>query len=153
MYSGFPCVWNAGDLGLIPGLGRFPGEGKCYPLQFSGLENSMNCIVHGCKELDTTERLSLSLSMYIDSWRTDAMARHHAVVVQMLSSVWLFVTPWTVAHQASLSITMSWSLLKFMSIELMMKSNYLILCCPLLLPSIFPRLSGSFPMSWLVCIR
>ena len=38
---------NAGDLGLIPGLGRFPGEGKCYPLQYSGLENSMACTVHG----------------------------------------------------------------------------------------------------------
>ena len=46
-------------------------------------------------------------------------------------------TPWTAAWQASLSITNSWSLLKFMSIELVMPSNHLILCCPLLLPSIF----------------
>ena len=61
------------------------------------------------------------------------------------------VTPWTAANQASLSFTISWSSLK--SIELMMQSNYLILCRPLLLPSIFPRLSGSFPMSWLVRIR
>ena len=38
---------NAGDLALIPGLGRSPGEGKGYPLQYSGLENSMDCIVHG----------------------------------------------------------------------------------------------------------
>ena len=38
---------NEGDLGLIPGLGRTPGEGKDYPLQYSGLENSMHCIVHG----------------------------------------------------------------------------------------------------------
>ena len=38
---------NAGDLGSIPGLGRFPGEGNGYPLQYSGLENSMDCIVHG----------------------------------------------------------------------------------------------------------
>ena len=38
---------NAGDLGLIPGLGRSPGEGKGYPLQYSGLENSMDCMVHG----------------------------------------------------------------------------------------------------------
>ena len=38
---------NAGDPGSIPGLGRFPGEGKGYPLQYSGLENSMDCIVHG----------------------------------------------------------------------------------------------------------
>ena len=52
----------AGDLGSIPGLGRSPGEGKGYPLQYSGLENSKDYIVHGvAKELDTIERLSLSL--------------------------------------------------------------------------------------------
>ena len=60
--------------------------------------------------------------------------------VQLLSCVWLFVTPWTAAHQASLSITNSWSLLRFVSIELVMPSNHLILCCPLLLPSIFPSI-------------
>ena len=59
--------------------------------------------------------------------------------VQSLSHVWLFATPWTAAHQASLSITNSWSLLKLMSIELVMPSNHLVPCCPLLLlPSIFP---------------
>ena len=50
-----------------------------------------------------------------------------------------FGIPWTAAHQASLSITISWSLLKLMSIESVMPSNHLILCHPLLLPSIFPR--------------
>ena len=59
----------------------------------------------------------------------------------MLSHVLLFVTPWTVAHQASLSIPNSWSLLKHMSIESVIPSNHLILCCPLLLlPLIFPRI-------------
>ena len=58
--------------------------------------------------------------------------------VQSFSCVQLFVTPWTAARQASLSITNSQSLLKFMSIESVMSSNHLILCCPLLLPpSIF----------------
>ena len=58
--------------------------------------------------------------------------------VQLLSRVWLFVIPQTAARQASLSITSSWSLLKLMSIESVMPSNRLILCCPLLLlPSIF----------------
>ena len=58
--------------------------------------------------------------------------------VQSLSHVRLFATPWTAACQASLSITNSWSLLKFVSIESVMPSNHLILCCPLLLlPSIF----------------
>ena len=61
--------------------------------------------------------------------------------VQSLTCVWLFVTPWTAARQASLSITNSWSLLKCMSIELVMPSNHLILCRPLLLPtSIFPNI-------------
>ena len=44
---GKESTYNAGDLGLIPGLGRSPGEGKDYPLQYSGLENSMDCIAHG----------------------------------------------------------------------------------------------------------
>ena len=54
----FSC--NAGHLGSIPGLGRSPGEGKGYPLQGSGLENSVNCIVHGVAESDITKKLSLS---------------------------------------------------------------------------------------------
>ena len=62
--------------------------------------------------------------------------RHSSV--HSLSCVQLFATPWTAVCQASLSITNSWSLLKLMSIELVMPSNHLILCCPLLLlPSIF----------------
>ena len=61
--------------------------------------------------------------------------------VQLLSRVQLFVTPWTAAHQASLSITNSQSLLKLMSFELVKPSNHLILCRPLLLlPSIFPSI-------------
>ena len=66
---GFPCgsagkesTCNVGDLALIPGLGRSPGEGKGYPLQYSGLENSMDCSPWGRKEWDTTERFSLSFS-------------------------------------------------------------------------------------------
>ena len=61
----------------------------------------------------------------------------HFVVIGSLSCIWLFVTPWTAAHQASLS-TITQNLLKFISIELVILSNHLILCCPLLLlPSIF----------------
>ena len=61
--------------------------------------------------------------------------------VQLLSCVQLFVTPWTAARQASLSITSTWSFLKLMSIESVMPSNHLILCRPLfLLPSIFPSI-------------
>ena len=53
--AGKESTCNVGDLGSIPGLGRSPGEGKGYPLQFSGLENSMDCTVHGVTELATTE--------------------------------------------------------------------------------------------------
>ena len=61
--------------------------------------------------------------------------------VQSLSRLWLFSTPWTIAHQASLSITNFQSLLKLISIELVMPSNHLILCRPLLLlPSNFPSI-------------
>jgi len=45
--TGKESACNIGDMGSIPGLGRSPGEGKDYPLQYSGLENSMDCIVHG----------------------------------------------------------------------------------------------------------
>ena len=62
-------------------------------------------------------------------------------LVQLLSCVRLFTTPWNAAHQASLSITNSQSLLKLMSIESVVPSNHLILCCPILLPpSIFPSI-------------
>ena len=61
--------------------------------------------------------------------------------VQLFSCVWLFVTPWTAAHQTSLSITNSWSLLKLIFIESVMSSNHLIPCHPLLLlPSISPSI-------------
>ena len=59
-YLGFPCgsagkesTCNVGDLGSIPGLGRAPGEGNSYPLQYSGLENFMDCIVHGVTKSQT----------------------------------------------------------------------------------------------------
>ena len=75
------------------------------------------------------------------------------VVVQSLSCVLLFVTTWTAARQASLSFIISQSLLKLMSIELMMPSNHLILCRPLLLlPSILPSIRV-FPNESVLCIR
>ena len=73
--------------------------------------------------------------------------------VQLLSHVRHFATSWTAAHQASLSITNSWSLLKLMSIALVMPSNHLILCCPLLFPpSIFLSIRVSYNES-VLCIR
>ena len=71
---------NTGDLGSIPGLRRSPGEGKGYPLQYSGLENSMDYSPWGRKELDTTERLSLSLTV--------KMVR---MIVQSEDHIWLLL--------------------------------------------------------------
>ena len=72
------------------------------------------------------------------------------VAIQLLHGVWLFVTPWTAAHQASLSFIISQNLLKFLSIESVMPFNHLILCHLLpLLPSIFPRIKVFWPMSQL----
>ena len=100
----FSC--NAGHFGSIPGLGRSPGEGKGYPLQYFGLKNTMNC--------------PWGFSVKFSS-------------VQSLSRVQLFVTPWIAARQASLSITNSQSSLRLTSIESVMPSSHLILCRPLLL--------------------
>ena len=96
-------------------------------------------------------RPPLSLSLYLLSCNNQqwlprvSQARLYAPSVQFSSvqslSVRLFATPWIAARQASLSITNSWSLLKLMSLELVMPSNHLILCHPLLfLPSIFPSI-------------
>ena len=73
--------------------------------------------------------------------------------VQLLSRVRRFVTPWTAARQASLSIANSWSLLKLMSIESVMPSNHLILCCPLLLPPSIPPSIRVFSNESTLCMR
>ena len=81
---------------------------------------------------------SLSIHLWMDNY---VASMSFAAVVQLLSRVWLFATPWTAAHQASLSFTISQSLLKLMSIESVMAPHRLVLCCPLLLlPSIFPSI-------------
>ena len=78
---------------------------------------------------------------FFQSNLTKESFNHQFSSVQSLSLVWLFATPWTVACKASLSINNSWSLPKLMSIELVMPSNYLILCRPLLLlPPIPPSI-------------
>ena len=79
---------------------------------------------------------------------------HLVVVVQLLSRVQLFASPWTAARQASLSFTLSWSLLKLMPIESVMPSNHLIVCHPIIpLPSIFPSIrvfshESVLPIRW-----
>ena len=111
-------------------------------LESSPPQMSFPCVMDDCLRLNNLQnayliqRLTLCISY-----------------VQLLSRVWLFATPWTAAHQASLSITNSWSLLKLMSIESVMPSNHLILCHPLLLPpSIFPSIKV-FSNESVLCIR
>ena len=124
---------QCGRPGFDPWVGKIPCSSYLY--QYSGLANSMErgawqATVHGVAESDTTEQLSLSLLKV--RFKTFSS-------VQSLSCVQVFETPWTAACQAFLSITNSQSLLKLMSIESVMPSNHLILCCPLLLLlSIFP---------------
>ena len=111
--------------GLIPGSGGSSEEGNgnplhpvFWPVESHGQRSLVGCSPQGLKKSDMTD---------------------HVVGVHSLSCIRLFATPWTAARQASLSITNSRSLLKLMSIELVMPSNHLILCCPLLLlPSVFP---------------
>ena len=126
---------------LTPGSGRSPGEGHGNPLQYSCLENSMDRgawqpTVHGSQRIG-------------HKWTVNTQSVQS---VQLLSHVWGFETPRTAAHQASLSITNSQSLLKVMSIESVMPSNHQILCRPLLLlPSIFPsiRVSSNESVLWI----
>ena len=87
-----------------------------------------------------------------DLWWSKWQGSLKKVVVQLLSCVWLFVIPWTAAHEASLSFAISQSLLKFMSTESVTPSNHLILCCPLLLlPSFFPRIKVTKDLTPLKC--
>ena len=85
-----------------------------------------------------SHRKSFTESCFLKLPNDLALLSPKFVVVQLLNCVWLFATPWTTTHQASLSFTISQSLLKLMSIELVMPLNHLILCQPLLLiiPSI-----------------
>ena len=96
--SGKESACNVEDLGSIPGLGRSPGKGKGYPLQFSGLENSMDYSPGGCKESDKTERLSLSL--FHQSFTKEALVSSvreiqsiQALVVLLDDVVTLFLGP------------------------------------------------------------
>ena len=141
--------------GSIPGLGRSPGGVYGNPLQFSCLENPMDRVdwwAMGSWRVGHVWNNLPHMHIVLNRKARYNIPGHISplyIVVQSLSQVQLFATPWTAACQASLSITNYRSLLKLMSIESVMPSNHLILCHPLLLlPSIFPE-SGSFPMSWL----
>ena len=106
---------------------------------WSGLFRHFN----GCLTVGSFKEKNLISTIYFSKKTLAEHTVSHSinVVVQLLSCVWLFGIPWTAACQASLSFTVSWSLLILMSIEAVMLSNHLILCHPLLLlPSLFPSI-------------
>ena len=128
------------------------GEGNGNILQCSCLENPRDggawwAAIYGVAQSQTRlKRLSSSSSSSVARLSTFSS-------VQLHRGVQLFVTPWTTARQASLSITNSRSLLKLMSIESVMPQNHFIFCCPLLfLPSIFPSIRV-FSSESVLCIR
>ena len=119
---------------------------KAYLSQWLCWGSVTQAFVHHCIFQGLVSQLFL-LQWKINSWchityrEKPSKFTWECCSVQLLSHVWLFATPWTAARQASLSITNYWSLLKLMSIELVIPSNYLILCHPLLLmPSVFPSI-------------
>ena len=104
----------------------------------------------GCKEWDTTFTFFLSTKTMLSQLTEESnpfQKLQSFSSVQSLTCVRLFATPWTAAHQASLSITNSWSLLKLMSIESVMPSSHLILCRPLLILPPIPPSIRVFPVS------
>ena len=80
-----------GDVGSIPGLGRSHGERKGYPLQYSGLENSMDHSPWGCEEMDMTERLSVSLQMSVSKFRVIPGHSPHRCFMLVFTHYFLFV--------------------------------------------------------------
>ena len=103
--------------------------------------NWQMCVCFNPKYIHTVKFLAIKrykLLVYVTIWMNFKYSMPSSV--QSLSHVWLFATPWTTAHQASLSSTNSRSSLRLTSIESVMPSNHLVLCCPLLLPSIFPSI-------------
>ena len=119
-------ISTTSDMQMIPHQWLWRGTGES--------EEEWNSLLMKVK--DESEKADLKLNIK----KAKIMASGPVSSVQSLSRVQLFVTPWIAACQASLSITNSRSLLKFMSIESVMPSNHLIFCCPLLLP---PSISPS----------
>ena len=139
-------------------------SGIYHMFDFRSITTSMSFFIHTKNAVwiwvKSTEYLQLwsiaqafLLVIFVPLFLLSIWRLRFSVVIQSLSHVWFFATPWTAARQASLSITNSQSLLKLMSIESVMPSNHLILCRPLLLPpSIFPSIRV-FANESVLCIR
>ena len=158
--EGFPCgsagkesICPAGDLGSIPGFDPWVGEipwrremlptPVFWPEEFHGLY----VVFMG------SQRVGHDWAPFTFCLEKPQSRSDYQVQIQLLSPVSLFVTPWTAAHQANLSITNSQSLLKLISIESVIPSSNLIPCCPLLLPHSIFRSIRIFSNESVLCIR
>ena len=173
--AGKESACNAGDLGLIPGLGRSPGEEKGYSLQFSGLENSMDCINCGAQRVrHNWATFTFMTFSVVFSWSnecTNCVTKDPGLSVTNVKMLVFMICWCLICTEFSHSVMSTlWdpkdcstpglpvhhqfqSLLKLMSIESVMPSNHLILCHPLLfLSSIFPSL-WVFSNESFLCIR
>ena len=145
---------NAGDLGLIPGFGRSPGEGKGYLLQYSGLKNSMDCIVHGVAKSWT--RLSdFHFQALAGDQYTDRKSSRFLFSVVASSSRLHFLLEAAYCHNYS-SYTTAWLYLTFVSSDIISSSPHLELKCAngvLLLLDSRPEPPLSFPLTCLHICR
>ena len=137
--------------------GMIPGGGCINPLQCFHLESPVNkgawrATVHSVPE-SWTRLKQLCMPIMDNNHMCIQPLKELVGVIQSLSGVWLFATPWTAAPQDPLSFTVSQSFLKLMSIESVMASNHFILCCPLLLLSLILPRTGVFSSEPALCIR
>ena len=128
--------WQAGSLTLVPPGKPLPPVTPPFLGEYITVILSLWITVY----VECMGQITFLLSSQVSGSRGTAGKYPQFSSVQLLSWVWLFGTSWTAACQASLTITNSWSLLKLTSMESVMSSNHLILCHPLLPPSIFPSL-------------
>ena len=122
VFSGFPCgsagkesACNVGDLGLIAGLGRSPGEGKSYPLRYSGLENSMDCIVHGVtKSRSQLSDFHFHFLLVIHKWLLD-LKKFKLMCLNLLKKNMICAIEWVLdsvlehQHFIMLSCSLVWN--------------------------------------------
>ena len=160
VFPGFHCgsagkesACKVGDPGLIPGLGRSPGERNGYPLQYSDLENSMDCIVHGVARSQTwvsNFHFHISIIIFPFGHCCCGSAAKSWFSCEVISD---FATSWTTVCQIFPVLQHFPEFAQIMSTESVMPSNHLILCHPLLLlTSIFPSIRV-FSNKSAICIR
>ena len=151
------CSKCVGEINDKEGIGSLSLHLDVFRLKFHLFSNDWHWkILVMFKIMASSSLLSVWKPCQPRAWVPTFIQEVHRAMfssVQSLTHVWLFANPWTAAPQASLSITNSWSLLKLMSIESVMPSSHLILCCPLLLLPPTPPSIRVFSSESTLCIR